>query len=278
MKSQKEMILDEKLVVKVKEIVQANCPEDDLPVRIMEELISNPEVKAIQDYSNNVSINRLGFNDHGPVHMRIVCQNALRIIGILKVGGIGTSLQNEGAGTFADSLSAVIIAAMMHDAGMTIGRKDHELYSGIITCGLITGILEKLLPGEENVIRRTVIRSVALEGIIGHMGTRSIHSLEAGIILVSDGCDMTKGRARIPLEHISKASEGDIHKYSAGAIEAVRLRPGEEKPLRIIVEMKESVGFFQIEEVLIPKIKASSLYPHIELYAGVIGEDTKRYL
>lgn len=70
MKSQKEIVLDEKLLVKVKDTVQTHCPEDDLPVRIMEELIATPEVKAIQDYSNNVSINRLGFNDHGPVEMK----------------------------------------------------------------------------------------------------------------------------------------------------------------------------------------------------------------
>jgi len=30
---------------------------------------------------------------------------------------------------------------------------------------------------------------------------------------------MTKGRARIPLEILSKPAEGDIHKYSANAIE-----------------------------------------------------------
>lgn len=278
MKSQKEIVLDERLLIKVKEIVEANCPGDDLPVRIAEELLTDPEVKAIQDYSNNVSITRLGFNDHGPVHMRIVCMNALKVLGIFVKAGIQTSLEREGAGTFADSMSAVIIAAMLHDAGMTIGRKDHELYSGIIVFDLITRILEKVLPGEDNIMRRTVIRSLALEGIIGHMGTHPIHSVEAGIILVSDGCDMTKGRARITLEHTIKATEGDIHKYSAGAIEKVKLRSGEEKALRIEVEMKEAVGFFQIEAVLIPKIKASTILPYVELYAGVIGEEMKRYL
>lgn len=278
MKSQKEIVLDERLLIKVKEIVEANCPGDDLPVRIAEELLTDPEVKAIQDYSNNVSITRLGFNDHGPVHMRIVCMNALKVLGIFVKAGIQTSLEREGAGTFADSMSAVIIAAMLHDAGMTIGRKDHELYSGIIVFGLISRILEKVLPGEDNIMRRTVIRSLALEGIIGHMGTHPIHSVEAGIILVSDGCDMTKGRARITLEHTIKATEGDIHKYSAGAIEKVKLRSGEEKALRIEVEMKEAVGFFQIEAVLIPKIKASTILPYVELYAGVIGEEMKRYL
>ena len=42
------------------------------------------------------------------------------------------------------------------------------------------------------------------------MATHPIHSVEAGIILIADGCDMTKGRARIPLEIPSKPTEGDI--------------------------------------------------------------------
>lgn len=41
------------------------------------------------------------------------------------------TLEKESAGTFADSVTAVILAAMLHDAGMTIARKGHELYAGV---------------------------------------------------------------------------------------------------------------------------------------------------
>jgi len=278
MKSKKEIVLDSKLRQQVCEVVSICCPTDGLPVEIMDELLANHEVNAIQDYANNVSITRIGLNDHGPVHMKIVCMNALRILAILHEAGFRTSLETEGFGTLADSLSAVILAAMLHDSGMTIGRKDHELYSCIISFNLISGILEKVLPGEENVMRRTVIRSIALEGIVGHMGTHRIHSMEAGLILVSDGCDMTKGRARIPMENTGRPAEGDIHKYSASSIEKVRILPGKEKPVRIEVQMKESVGFFQVEEVLMPKIHASTISQYIELHAGVIGEEMRRYM
>ena len=60
------------------------------------------------------------------------------------------------------------------------------------------------------------------------MATHPIHSVEAGIILIADGCDMTKGRARIPLEIPSKPAEGDIHKYSANSIEKVKIGRGNE--------------------------------------------------
>ena len=127
-------------------------------------------------------------------------------------------------------------------------------------------------------MRRSVIRSVAMEGIIGHMGTHPIHSIEAGLILIADGCDMTKGRARIALEIPTKPTEGDIHKYSANAIEKVRITKGEDHPIKIEIHMKAEVGLFQIEGVLMPKIQSSPAKHLVELYACVEGEESKRYL
>lgn len=275
-KSQKEIILEEKIQKLVTDIVEHSGAGDDLPVRIMKELLENEEIKAIQDYANTVSITRLGLNDHGPVHMRTVCRNALKMLSILYNAGVETSLQREHAGSFTDSVASVMLAAFLHDAGMTIGRKDHELYSGIISYQIITDVLQKVLP--EDVMRRTIIRSLAMEGILGHMGTHTIHSIEAGLILIADGCDMTKGRARIALEIPTKPTEGDIHKYSANSIEKVRITKGEEHPIKIEVRMKAEVGFFQVEGVLLPKIQSSPAKHLVELYACVEGQETKRYL
>ena len=126
--------------------------------------------------------------------------------------------------------------------------------------------------------RRVIIRSMALAGILGHMGTRRIHSIEAGLILVADGCDMTKGRARIPMELNTKPTVGDIHKYSANSIEKVKIHQGIEKPIQIEVFMSSDVGFFQIEEVLIPKINSSPARDFVELFAGIEGKGLKKYL
>ena len=161
---------------------------------------------------------------------------------------------------------------------MTIGRQDHELYSGILAQPIIDRVLTKFLPEKSDLNRRVIIRSMAMEGIIGHMGTRRIHSIEAGLILIADGCDMTKGRARIPMEMNTKPSVGDIHKYSANSIESVKIHQGTEKPLQIEVFMSSDVGFFQIEEVLIPKINSSPAKCFVELFAGGEGKELKKYL
>lgn len=278
MKSPKEVSVDQKLLELTKEIIELTLDKDDLSLKVAEILVNDDEIQAVQDYANNVSIVRLGFNDHGPVHMRTVCRNALKMLKILYQAGIKTSLETEQAGTFSDSVTAVMIASFLHDFGMTIGRQDHELYSGILGYGIINRILDEVLPGKENLRRRVVIRSMAMEGIIGHMGTRRIHSIEAGLILIADGCDMTKGRARIPMEINSKPSVGDIHKYSANSIESVKILKGGEKPIKIEVHMSADVGFFQIEEVLIQKINSSPAKNLVELYAGVNGQEMKKYL
>lgn len=278
MKSPKEISVNEKLVTLTKEIIELTEDKDQLPLQILQALIDDEEIQAIQDYANNVSIVRLGYNDHGPVHMRTVCRNALKMLKILHQSGIKTSLENEQAGSFLDSVCAVMIAGFMHDFGMTIGRQDHELYSGILAYNIIDRILNQALSGQGNLRRKIIIRSMALEGILGHMGTRRIHSIEAGLILIADGCDMTKGRARIPMELNTKPSVGDIHKYSANSIEKVKIHQGSEKPIQIEVFMSSDVGFFQIEEVLIPKINSSPAKGFVELYAGVEDKEMKKYL
>ena len=64
----------------------------------------------------------------------------------------------------------------MHDLGMTVGRQDHELYSGTIALPIIDRILKQVL--KDDLERRVKIRSLAMEGIVGHMGAHKIHSLE----------------------------------------------------------------------------------------------------
>ena len=278
MTSPKELSMNQKIVSLTKEIIELTSEKDDLPLKVVQLLIDDAEVQAIQDYANTVSIVRLGFNDHGPVHMRTVCRNALKMLKIFYQAKIQTSLEKEQSGTFADSVPAVILASFFHDFGMTVGRQDHELYSAIIGQPIINSILKKVLPEEKDLKRRVTIYAMAMEGIIGHMGTRKIHSVEAGIILVADGCDMTKGRARIPMEINTKPSVGDIHKYSANSIEKVKILAGEEKPIKIEVHMSAVAGFFQIEEVLLQKISCSPIKDFIELYAGVDDDEMKKYL
>ncbi len=268
MKSPKEISIEKK-------ILEALTPGGTARAAA-EILMEDAEVQQMQEYANTVSIVRLGYNDHGPVHMRTVTRNAVNMLNLLHDAGIKSSIEAENSGTFDDSLCAVIFAAFLHDLGMAMGRQDHELFSMTLAKPIIERTLEKVFPN--NMAKQVVIRSVALEGIIGHMANRRIHSIEAGIILIADGSDMEKGRARIPLVLKTEPKAGDIHKYSANSIESVKITPGDPKSIRISVEMSTDVGFFQIEEVLLPKINMSPAKQFIELYAGIVGQEIKKYL
>ncbi len=268
MKSAKELATEAKIEGRLKD--RPECLE------LVRYLFADEELQEMQEYANNVSIRRLGYNDHGPVHMRQVVGNGIKMLNILHDFGIKTSLEQEEIGTFEDSMCAVILAGLMHDLGMSVGRQGHEEMSALLSQPMIERALMHIFPNDLH--RRIIIKSVATEAIIGHMGSRKIHSTEAGIILIADGCDMTKGRARIPMSINTTPRVGDIHKYSAHAIERISIKHGERRPIRITVEMSGDVGFFQIEEVLLQKIEASPAKQFVELYAGVTGEERKCYL
>jgi metal-dependent HD superfamily phosphatase/phosphodiesterase len=234
------------------------------------------EINAWQEFANTVSIRRLGYNDHGPVHMRKVAVNSMKMFNILTGQGIVPNIVKEGSGGLEDSRIAVLLASFLHDIGMSVGRHNHEISSFTLAAAIIDRVLQAVFP--DDLMRRVVIKSVALESILGHMTEYPVTTLEAGIVLIADGCDMEKGRSRIPLLLRQESRMGDIHKYSSSAIETVSIEKGEEKPLKITVEMTASVGFFQVEEILMGKIMASTVKPYIELYAYVAGRDVKRYL
>ena len=189
MKSVKEVVTESKILERLKNVPQC--------LQLVQHLFDDAELQELQEYANNVSIKRLGYNDHGPVHMRQVVGNAIKMLNLLHDSGIQTSLEKEEIGNFEDSMSGVILAGMMHDLGMAIGRQGHEEMSVILAQPIMERALQAVFP--DNLHKRVVIKSIATEAIIGHMCSRKIHSTEAGVILIADGCDMTKGRARIPL-------------------------------------------------------------------------------
>jgi metal-dependent HD superfamily phosphatase/phosphodiesterase len=239
-------------------------------------LLEDVEIQAAQEYANTVSIVRLGYNDHGPVHMRTVAMNAILMANLLRQAGIKTNLEKEGCGDFEDSVIAMIFASMFHDLGMGMCRQDHEFHSAYLAYPLMERLLAQVYP--QDIRKRVIVRTVALEGIAGHMGNKTISSLEAGLIQVADGCDMTKGRARISMALGQSPRVGHIHQFSANSFEEVRIYAGQEKPIRIDVQMSSEVGLFQIEEVLLAKIAASTAKPYIELYALVKNTEPRQYL
>ncbi len=241
---------------------------DEKLVRVVDLLLAEKLLGVIQNYANIVSIQRLGYNDHGPVHARIVTLNALRIFDLLVAGGIQPSIVQEEVATLEDARIAVVLAAFLHDLGMSVCRDDHEKHGLFIADPFLLRILGEVYSDPGTVY---MLRSLVAEGIVGHMAHYKVHSVEAGIIMVADGADCTAGRSFVPNLIPRNPMIGDIHRFSATAIHQVDIRAGTRRPVRIDVTMTSSAGLFQVEEVLMGKAKASPIFNHLEIAAHLDG-------
>jgi hypothetical protein len=167
-----------------------------------------------------------------------------------------------------DGEVVVAAAALLHDIGMSIHRSDHEAYSLF----LAQPKLKDLYGGIYDPRTTCIMVAETLHAIISHRSGGRPLTLEAGIVRIADSLDMAKGRSRIPFSQGSVS----IHSLSAAAIEAVHIDSGEVKPVRLVIEMSNSAGVFQLDQLFREKLAGSGLEPYIELEARIEGEHEKR--
>lgn len=253
--------------------VRINLPTkgNERLARIIDRVNTDDELYALWTAANVTAINRLGMTDHGPVHVKIVTNIAVRLYRLLVKAGVEPSIVRDHGLTGEDGEVVVALAALLHDLGMSIHRADHEGYSLFVAQSKI----ESLLADDYDVAAATIMRSEVLHAIIAHRSGGRPLTLEAGIVRIADALDMAKGRSRIPFEKESAAS---IHSISAAAIEQVHIEQGEQKPIRLVIEMTNSAGVFQLDQLFRDKLKGSGLEPYIELEAEIEREKEKRLL
>lgn len=234
----------------------------------MEWVNGNDELYACWVTSNVTAIERLGMSDHGPVHVKIVMNLAVRLLRLLMDGRVEPSVVTSFGLEKEDAELVVALAALFHDLGMSIHRADHESYSLF----LANEFLREILPQFYDLRTATILRTEVLHAIIGHRSGGHPLTVEAGVVRIADALDMAKGRSRIPFE----AGSVSIHSVSAAAVDAVHLTAGEAKPVRIGIELSNSAGIFQLDQLFRNKLKGSGLEPYIELEAYLEGDTEKR--
>jgi uncharacterized protein len=221
-------------------------------------------------YMAQVHAERLGMSDHSWVHVQIVLNIALRLLRLLVKAGVEPAVAADHAMSPRDAEVVVAGGALLHDVGMSIHRADHEAYSLF----LASGALDRLLVDAYSEPKRSVIASEILHAIIGHRRRGEPYTLEAGVVRVADALDMAQGRTRIPLE----AGQEGIHSISAAAVDEVRIEAGDERPVRIEIDLNNSAGIFQVDDLLATKIRGTPLEGRIEVVARIEGETEKRLL
>jgi metal-dependent HD superfamily phosphatase/phosphodiesterase len=234
------------------------------------EAVNADETIRARWYMAQITSERLGMSDHSWVHVQVVVNVALRLLRLLAKAGIDPAVVADHGMGQRDAEVVVAGGALLHDIGMSIHRTDHEAYSLF----LAAEALPRLLAGVYEEPERTVITSEILHTVIGHRRKGEPYTLEAGVVRVADALDMAQGRSRIPFE----AGEVGIHSLSAAAIDEIRIEAGEERPVRIEIEMNNSAGIFQVDDLLATKLRGTPLEGHVEVVAEVAGETEKRLL
>ncbi|MET0206232.1 MAG: HD domain-containing protein [Thermoleophilaceae bacterium] len=219
-------------------------------------------------YMQQVNADRRDMSDHSAVHIQIVANIALRLFRLLKRAGVEPAMVTQHGLKARDAEVAIAAACLFHDTGMSIHRADHEQYSLFLAADRMPLLLEGIYDEPE----LTVVMSEALHAVIGHRRRGDPVTVEAGIVRVADALDMASGRSRIPFE----TRRPNIHSISAAAIDAVRIEPGEEKAVRVEIEMNNSSGLFQVDELLATKLRGSGIEEHIEVVAEIDAEHEKR--
>jgi len=217
--------------------------------------------------SNIMAIDRMGYTDHGPTHVKIVANLALKLLRILVRNGVEPSIVKNYKMKNSDSEVVVVLGSIFHDLGMIVQRNDHEKYGVMVALRFLEKFLNKIYSLEE----QAVVTSEVLHCIVSHERPNDPLTVEAGIVSIADALDMESGRARIPFE----AGKIDIHSVSALSIQNVEIMEGGEKPITVKVTMSDSAGIFQIDQLLKPRIENSGLHNLIHIIAEVTGAKEK---
>jgi metal-dependent HD superfamily phosphatase/phosphodiesterase len=237
---------------------------------VIDKVKEDTKLQTFWKCANVMAIDRMGYTDHGPTHVKIVANLALKLLRILVDRQVKPSIVRNYGMKNEDAEVVVVLSSIFHDLGMIVTRNDHEKYSALLALEFIEKCLTPIYSEEE----RAIMYSEVLHAIVAHERPNKPLTVEAGIVGIADALDMEAGRARIPFE----SGKIDIHAVSALSIEKVEITEGEKKPITIKITMSNSAGVFQIDELLKPRIENSGLQDYIHVVAEITGEKERKII
>ena len=226
---------------------------------ILPELVDHPEVKTLLDAQNVNAVTRMRYNDHGPKHIEIVRNHALRLYDLMKADGIEFNGASQQGLEEADEPVIVALAATLHDIGHIVHRDDHTYYS----LPLAASFLDRFLREFYDLEAAIRIKGEVLHAILCHHSEENPLTREAGVVRVADGLDMERGRSRQPYELGGRG----INTISSQSIERVELKPGEDSAVLVEISMVNAAGVYQVDNLLKAKLQNSLIDDHVHIVA-----------
>ena len=164
--------------------------------RVIDGVKDDVRLQTFWKCANVMAIERMGYTDHGPTHVKIVANLALRLLRILVDNKVKPSVVKSYGLKVEDAEVVVVLGSIFHDIGMVVARSEHERYSALIALGLIEKLLAPVYGEEE----RAIVCSEVLHAVVMHEYPSKPLTVEAGIVSIADALDMESGRARIPFQ------------------------------------------------------------------------------
>ncbi|TQQ82569.1 HD domain-containing protein [Halonotius terrestris] len=240
---------------------------DDRLNELLPVITADPEITTYLEAQNVNAVTRLRYSDHGPKHIEIVRNRALRLYELLKRGGVAFNGASDQGLDESFEPVIILLAATLHDIGHVVHRHDHSYYS----IPLAADVLDRILMDRYSVDTAVRVKAEVLHAILCHHTEETPLTTEAGIIRIADGLDMERGRSRIPYEHGGRG----INTISSQAIEEVRLKEGEDRPVLVEIEMINAAGVYQVDNLLKAKLEDSLLEDHVRIVAlNTKGDDS----
>ena len=232
---------------------------DDRLNEILAYVENDTEITTYLSAQNVNPVDRMRYNDHGTKHVEIVRNRALRLYELLKRDGVTFNGATDQGLEEADEPVIIALAGILHDIGHVVHRHRHPYYS----VPLAADVLDRILPEFYGPAEAVRLKGEVLHAIICHHTEEQPLTTEAGVVRISDGLDMERGRSRVPYELGGRG----INTVSSQAIEDVRLDEGVETPILVEIEMINAAGVYQVDSLLKAKIDDSGLEDQIRIEA-----------
>jgi len=267
-------VVDASLLKQSEEIIDNSVSKYPKAQSVWNQLRDDYFLKSQWDMADYLVVTKMEYNAHGKIHAKVVAANALKMLDLLLEAGVQpdivkTAEETESgdlveSGDLDDAHLIILMSGLLHDIGNQVNREDHNLHSEILAMPILDRILSQVYPDER---KRGIIRGFILHCIYTHMDLTS-YTLEASLVKVADGTDMTKGRGRMPFD----MGNVNINCVSAMSIVEVQIGKGVGKPIGIKVNMTNSAGVYQVEEILYKKLTSGVASGYIEITAQTTPE------
>ena len=240
---------------------------DERVNEVLELIDADDEIAALLEAQNVNPVTRKRYNDHGTKHVSIVRNRALCLYNLLKRGSVPFNGAAEQGLEEADEAVIIALAATLHDIGHIVHRDEHPYYSIPLAADLLDRFLDEL--PYYDIAELVRVKGEVLHAILCHHTEEEPLTTEAGVVRVADALDMERGRSRIPYEQGGRG----INTVSSQAIRNVRLEPGDDRVVRVLIEMTNAAGVYQVDNLLKAKLRDSGLEDYIRIVAVNVRQD-----